>query len=248
MAIVKCTDMRNLFYKLYFKFFTPEMVGWWRTKEAVQAKVTTAEDGSYIMWMEGEKYPFPGYPRGHLLYGTLSKLKHEVKNQILNENWWRLERGEPVTIDEATKNLTELAQVSKYDMMPYEKLCPAVKELYRNLKSPLWRDILSYIFQEDDGYRFRFQWLMTYITKKDPIGSFNQGMQMLEHAEVIDDMKERVRLVRRVMLALWKDPEKAQVWIDFVQKSNLNEMKLSKADKFYFRAKYFKVDYPHVEY
>jgi hypothetical protein len=232
----------------YYRMFPPEMVSWWMTKEACQAKVTTDEDGSYIMWMEGEKYPFPGYPRGHLLYGTLSKLKHEIKNQIFNRNWERIGRREPVSIDEACQNIYELAEKSKYDMLPVEKMAPAVREMYKNLTHPVWRYIISYIFQEDDGYRFRFQWLMTYIDKKDPIGSFDTGMQMLEHAEVIDDMKERVNLIRVVMLKLWENPVYAQYWIDFVQNAKLSDMKLSKADKFYFRAKYFKVDYPHMEY
>jgi hypothetical protein len=224
------------------------MVKWWQTKESVQAKVTTGEDGSYIMLMAGEKYPFPGFPRGHLLYGSLSKLKHEIKVQIFNENWWRLERKEPITIDEACENIATLAEKSKYDFMPYEKLSPAVKEMYKSFTHPLWRDIITYILQEDDGYRFRFQWLMSYITKKDPIGSFDKGMEMLEHAEVVDDMKERVRLIRRVMLALWKNPEYARYWIEFVKNADLKKMHLSKADKYYFRAKYFKVDYPLYEY
>jgi hypothetical protein len=224
------------------------MVSWWMHKESVQAKVTQAKDGSYIMWMEGEKYPFPGYPRGHLLYGTLSKLKHEIKNQIFNENWWRLERNEPIDVSQAIKNISELAKVSKYDMMPYEKLSPMIKEMYNNLSDPLWRDILTYIFQEDDGYRFRFQWLVSYLSKKDPLGSFDKGMGMLEHAEVIGDMKERVRLIRRVLLELWKNPEYAKYWIEFIQKADLKKMKLSKADKYYFRAKYFKVDFPYNQY
>lgn len=236
--------------KLIYRFLNrnQEMVSWWKTKEAVQAKVTTDTDGSYIMWMEGEKYPFPGYPRGHLLYGTLSKLKHEIKNQIFNENWWRLERHEPVDIENACKNLKTLAQESAYDMLPPEKLSPAVKEMYKSLTSPMWRDIITYIFQEDDGYRFRFQWLIDYIEKNDPIGSFDRGMEMLEHAEVIDDMKERIRLFRRIMLALWKNPRYAEYWTDFIRTADLKKLKLSKIDRYYFRAKYFKVDYPHFDY
>lgn len=240
--------MLTFFYKWWYKFHEPEMVTWWQTKEAVQAKVTTDKDGSYIMWMEGEKYPFPGYPRGHLLYGTLSKLKHEIKVQLFNENYWRLERGEPIQLGTALKNIYELAEKSKYDMMPPDKLSPAMKELYKSLSHPIWRDILTYIFQEDDGYRFRLQWIIPYLSKKDPIGSFDKAMEMLEHGEVVEDMKDRVRLIRRILLEIWKDPEYAKYWIDFVQNADLNKLKLSKADKYFFRAKYFKVDYPYKEY
>ena len=73
-------------------------------------------------------------------------------------------------------------------------------------------------------------------------------MEMLEHAEMVSDMKERVRLIRRVMMELFKDPYIAQKWIDFVQTVDFKKIRLSKADKYFFRAKYFKVDYPWYEY
>lgn len=240
--------MIKFLYRIYYKLFPVEIVSWWMHKEAVQAKVTQDKDGSYIMWMEGEKYPFPGYPRGHLLYGSLSPLKHNIKVQIFNENWWRLERGEQIDIEEACKNIYELAKKSKYDMMPYEKLAPAVKEMYNSFTHPQWKLILSYIFQEDDAYRWRFQWMSQFLKKKDPIGSFDYAMEMLEHAEVIGDMKERIRLIRRIMLELWKNPEYLKYWTDFMEKVDLKKIRMTKADKFYMRAKYFKVDYPYAEY
>lgn len=221
-------------------------MSWWMHKESVRAKVTTDKDGSYIMWMEGEKYPFPGYPRGHLLYGTLSKLKHEIKNQIFNASWAKLEKKEPLDLTEALKNIEELAKNGRFDMMPYHKMCPVMRELYQRIENPKWRDIITYILQEDDGYRFRFQWLMRYINPKNPVVSFDKGMELLEHAEIIGDMKERVRLVRRVMLELLKDPVVLRIWTEIAK--GAKHMTLSEADKYYFRAKYFKVDYPEVEY
>lgn len=235
-------------YNFYYRIFPPEMVSWWMHKEAVQAKVTTDKDGAYIMWMDGEKYPFPGYPRGHLLYGTLSKLKHEIKTRFFNENWHRLDRGEALEIENALAHIYEVAKASKYDMLPVEKCAPIIRELHKNLSHHEWRNILAYIFNEDDAYRFRFQWLMDYIDKKDPIGSFDKGMEMLEHAEVVEDMKDRVRLIRRVLLKLWENPVYAKYWTEFVQNADLEKLKLTKADKYFFRAKYFKVDYPHYEY
>ena len=237
-----------------FKFLQKpaEMVSWWKYKESVQAKVTTAKDGSYIMWMEGEKYPFPGYPRGHLIvnepgkFSPYSKLKHTIKTEIFNKNWWRLERGEAIQLE--VSEIEKLVHELRYDMMPHEKCAPAVREIAENLTHPLWRTILRAIFQEDDAYRWRFQWMARYLDKKDPIGSFDKAMEMLEHAEVIDDMKERIRLIRRVLLALWKDPTYAKYWIDFVQNVDLKKIQLTKADKYFFRAKYFKVDYPENQY
>jgi hypothetical protein len=51
-----------------------------------------------------------------------------------------------------------------------------------------------------------------------------------------------------VLLKLWKDPTYARYWIEFMQNADLRKLKLTKADKYFFRAKYFKVDYPYKEY
>lgn len=223
------------------------MVQWWKTKEAVRAKLTTADDGSYIMWMEGEKYPFPGYPRGHLIsnrpdvFSPYSKLKHLIKTRLFNDNWYRIDKGERVEVD--CTPIYEMAHELRHDMMPIGKCAPAVREIYRCLSHPQWRDIITMIFQEDDAYRWRFQWIIPHLSKKDPIGSFDRAMELLEHAETTDDMKDRVRLFRRVLLELWKDPYYAQFWIDFVQNLDMKKVTLTKADKYFFRAKYFRVDY-----
>ena len=87
-----------------------------------------------------------------------------------------------------------------------------------------------------------------YLTKKDPIGSFSKAMDMLEHAEVTEDMRDRVRLIKKILLELWKDPFYAQFWIDFVQTMDLKKIKMTKADKYFMRAKYFRVDYPYFDY
>src|SRR3990167_11556582 len=69
------------------------MVRFWKFKESVAAKLTKNKDGALVMMMEGEDEVFPGFPRGHLLFASLSKLKHEIKNQMFNEAWRLLEEG-----------------------------------------------------------------------------------------------------------------------------------------------------------
>lgn len=240
---------------LYYRYNPPEMVSWWQTKETVRAKVTEAEDGSYIMWMEGEKYPFPGYPRGHLLFGSLSKLKHNIKVKMLNDSWWKLEAGEShskVVQDiqgPVMDEILTLGEASKYDMLPIEKNVPCVREFHRawmastdNERTKQFGTFLSYIFNEDDGYRMRFQWVVPYFKKL----GFEEAMDMLEHAEVVDDMKERVRLIKRIVgIIIEEDPT---FWTNFMLELDVKKVKLTKADKYYFRAKYFKVDYPYFQY
>ena len=199
------------------------------------------------MWMDGEKYPFPGYPRGHLItnepgkFSPYSRLKHLIKTQFFNENWKRLDEGQSIQLE--TDEIFKLAQELRYELMPIEKCAPAIRELYQWLPDSPWRDILICILQEDDAYRWRFQYLVQFLNKKDPIGSFNKAMKILENAEVIDDMKDRVNLIRRVLLALWENQQYAQHWIHLVKNMDFKKTKLQKADLYYFRAKYFKPDF-----
>jgi len=233
----------------------------------VRAKVTKDEDGHYIMWMEGEKYPFPGFPRGHLLFGSLSPLKHNIKVKIFNHAWERLESGdEPQEIIDEIKGpifdeILELGENSKYDFLPPEKMVPSVREIHRawtvaeqyirpdkRPKMAKIKDILCFILQEDDGYRFRVQWLVNYFPKRNIRKNFDRALKMMEHAEVVGDMKERIRLLRRILNLVLDDEIVGKLFEIFVKEVDWKEVKLTKADKFFFRAKYFKVDYPIFDY
>jgi len=245
-----------------------EMVQYWKSKDKVEAKVTKDKDGVIVMHMDGEKYPFPGFPRGHLLYGKLSKLKHEVKNQIFNDSWASLEAGvrTPVIIEhikeKALPRIFELLEQSRYDMVPLERMVPAVKEIHRawtkvapGNNSLKLRDLICFILQEDDSYRFRVQWLVTYFNPNgwmrlfgNPITQFEYALTMLEHAEVIGDMKERIRLLRRVLMVVLSDPAFRDNFLKLCREVDWNKVKLSKADKYFFRGKYFKVDLDKFDY
>lgn len=238
------------------------MVQYWKTAESAQAKVTTGKDGSLVMMIDGEKEPFPGFPRGHLLFGKLSKLKHEIKNQIFNDSWKMLEDGKsPEEVmarvrKEVLPRIYQLSLQTKYDQVPIEKMCRPVKEIYRAWTkvapgSANLRDILCLILQEDDSYRFRVQWIVTYfgwLRYFNPVKAFDRALAVLEHGEVIDDMKERQRLLRRILGTLLKDPHMKMRFEQFMREVDWNKVKLSKADKFHFRGKYFKVDLDKFEY
>lgn len=229
------------------------MVKYWKTSDKVEAKVYRTKEGHYEMQMDGEKYPFPGYPRGTLLYGKLSPLKHWIKNKVFNDVWRLLEEGGDVQKhlrNEAYPYIYELAEGVRYDMVPPEALVPPVKELYRTIPHPKWRDIITFIMQEDDAYRMRLQWMVKFLPKlrKPTWKDFDKALEMLEHGEVVGDMKERVRLVRRVLNELQKDPDHKAMWDRFISETNWKKLALTEADKYFFRAKYFKVDYPEYKY
>lgn len=255
------------------KYRNAEMVHYWKTSDSVAAKVTQSKEGHYQMHMKGEKYPFPGYPRGILLYGPLSPLKHQIKNKIFNDTWAAIEDGvdeewiEHLKKEVLQNTIMPLFDQGRYDMLPFEKMVPPVKELYRaftvvaektNRKNVIHiRDLICFILQEDDAYRFRFQWLAKFfnpnswwrkMTGRDPLKDFDFALSMLEHGESIGDMKERQRLLRRVLMFVLKDEGVRTCFDLFIKELDWKKVQLSKADKYYFRAKYFKVDYPEYSY
>lgn len=232
------------------------MVSYWKKTDSIEAKVMRHADGSYVMQMKDEKYLFPGVPRGPLLFGLLSPLKHEIKNQIFNRVWAKLENRDPedeihAYLDAAWKQIYRLGEKTKYDRVPVESLCAPMKEMYRSMVASgvdqELVDIITFILQEDDAYRMRLQWMVKFFPRfRNPtIKDFTKAMEMAEEAEVVGDMKERQRLFRRIFLFIVKD---SAVFQKFLKETDWKKMKLSDADKYFFRAKYFKVDYPEYQY
>lgn len=232
------------------------MVSYWKTADAVEAKLFKDKDGVMRMRMRGEKYDFPGYPRGALLFGKLSKLKHEIKNQIFNETWKMLEEkrsDEEINkyLESAWSNIYALAEMMRYDFVPEERLVPPVRELHRAMTKvgcdTRLRDVLVFIFQEDDAYRMRFQWLAKFFPwfSKPTSLNFYESLCQLENAEVVGDMKERIRLLRRIFTFMVKDSDTYQA---FLKEVDWSKVGLTEADKYFLRAKYFRCDYPQYQY
>lgn len=247
------------------KYKNAEMVKYWITNDSVQAKVITAPEGHYVMKMEGEKYLFPSYPRGVLLFGPLSPLKHQIKNKIFNDTWAELEKGgNKEWIKHQKTNILDelyaLYEKGKYDALPYERLCPAVKEIWRAMtvvekktgsdKVRKLKEILCFILNEDDAYRFRVQWLVKFFPRwyKPTIKHLDYALKMIKEGEVIGDMKERQVLLRRVLMFFLQDENIRKDCELLLKEINWKKVKLTKADKYFFRAKYFKVDYPEYDY
>lgn len=241
-------------------------VKYWKYGDAAEAMVTKTKDGIQ-MKIAGEDYPMATFPRSYLLMGPLSPFKHQIKNQVFNEAWALIESGK--TNKEVVAHIkgklfgpiAELFETLKYDQVPENMMCLAVREIYRAwgkvTKDPRHlrlRDYLCFVLQEDDGYRFRVQWLTNYFPPKwvfrilNPAKFFAKALKHLEHAEVVGDMKERILLLRTVLLVLLTDPKTAKLFNALFREIDWRKVKLSEADKYYFRAKYFKVDHPYLEY
>ena len=241
------------------------MVKYWQTSDSVEAKVMMSKDGNYVMQMEGEKYLFPSYPRGALLFGKLSPLKHWIKNKIFNDTWAELEKGvgkdwinhqKTTVLDE----LYALYYETRFDAVPHEHLNPAVKEIWRAMtvveqktgsdKVRKIKEMMCFILNEDDAYRMRVQWIVKFFPRwwKPKLKHLDYALKMLKEGEIIGDMKEKQVLLRRVLMFLLEDKRIRNCCELLLKEINWNKVKLTKADKYYFRAKYFKVDWPQYQY
>ena len=271
-----------MFFNRLYRFRLPPMVQYWKTGDMARAKLVTLQDNSYAMLIEGEKYPLPGFPRGPVLYGPLAKLKFLAKNLVFNETWKLLEENKSeeevmdYLITVARPILLTEIQRMKYDMFPPEKLCPAVRELWRGLTViegtienkqeredfRTLKEGITFFLQEDDAYRFRLQWLARYINPKNPIRrlyylitrkpySFREEIKklfpFLENAEIIPDMRGRTKLISRILF-FFLNTDMGDLIEDVVKELDWSKIKLSKADAYFFRGKYFKVDLDKFDY
>ncbi len=181
----------KLFFNRWYRIRPPEAVSYWKRNDVARARLTTAPEGHFQMEVEGEKYPMAGFPRGHVLTGPLADLKHKVKNMVFNQVFEEMEK---------------MANELKMDMMPAERMVPAVKELWR-------------VFD------------------------------LVENAEVTDDMKRRINLIKRVICFFFQEDDAYRFRFQWMmERFDIKKMKLSKADKYYFRGKYFKVDHEKFDY
>lgn len=172
--------------------------------------------------------------------------------------------------------LKEEIKKVKYDMFPSEKLCPSVRELWRALsviektiQNPqvredfrIFKEGLTFFLQEDDAYRFRLQWMagflnpnawwrkIYYLLKRKKYSfreELRQVFSLLKEAEITPDMRGRSNLIERVLF-FFLDSEFGEHIEEIVKELNWKKLKLSKADTYYFRGKYFKVDYAEFDY
>lgn len=249
----------KFFYKLRYSRKPPPMVKYWLKSDSVLAKRVRMPEGHDAMVFEGEDEIFPSYPRGALLYGSLSPLKHTIKNRVFNDSWKLLEgyKDPSKNIRDGLDDAMKILDKGRYDIVPFHALVPPVKELWRAMTIVeekmgghvrAVKELICTILQEDDSYRFRLLWLTKFFWRKPTIKDFDRALSFLEHGEMVGDMKERERLLRRVLLAALNDPRIRECFEMLVKELDWKKLRLTKADKYFFRGKYFKVDFPENQY
>lgn len=106
---------------------------------------------SMELQIKGEKYPLRGFPRHSLLHGPMVPLKRYMKNFIIEA----LVKCIPFKIpdENLVEPIRELARV--FDLLVKAEDEPDMKKMMGQMK-----DSICMILNEDDAWRFRFQWAM----------------------------------------------------------------------------------------
>jgi len=81
------------------------------------------------------------------------------------------------------------------------------------------------------------------------VREFNRVLIELEDAEIVGDMKKRMKNLRKVLIFFLQEDDAYRMrWQWIMERLNMKKVKLTKADKYYFRGKYFKVDHHKFDY
>ena len=269
----------RLFFRYLYRFRPPETVKYGKLSGFAKAKVTKAVSGALQMEIGGEKYPFPGFPRQHVLMGgSLQKFKLAMKNKSFHVMWglvpdkfeeedlspflkdifrvfgmlknaevtgdmksevWNLglahiyylHKGkDTISAEDIMAGVSPSIEEARYDMLPIDQCCSFVKEIWYAIKElekietdKSMRDFLKIFrigfcnfMQEDDAWRFRWQWVFERLNKK---------------------------IYKKYNIAHLSDSKDYQTRFQFVlSHMDYNKSKLSKADMYFARGKWFKPD------
>lgn len=177
----------KMWFNRWYRLKPPPMVNYWLRKEAALAKITFGPDGTRQMYIEGEDQPHQGFPRSHVLFSSIGRLKHVYKTKFFNPVAERLRTRTRPSLDEvktmlepAQKDFQAAAANTTVDQTATHRMAPAVRELWRafeelenaevvedmKLRVRMFKEVLCFFLQEDDAYRYRWQWLMERLDMK----------------------------------------------------------------------------------
>lgn len=157
--------LTRTFFNFWFRFRPPPTVKYWLKSKAAFARVKKHPKGHYQMSVEGEDVEMPGFPRGPVLFSTASKLKHIAKTEIFNA---------------FAKKFEEWKKDYQINAVEPDKMVPAVKEVWKTFeylenmevtedmkgRIRLMKEVLCFLLDLDDAYRFRTQMFLWLLDQK----------------------------------------------------------------------------------
>jgi hypothetical protein len=121
-----------------------------------------------------------------------------------------------------------------------------LQELKTTLKNRLFNEVFAELAKMVDGMKYD---IVPRERMVAPVREIYDMFEKLEHMEVVEDMKLRMKLIRTILCFFLQEDDAYRMRAQYFL-SNINQKKvaLSEADKYYARGKYWKVDYDKHEY
>jgi len=224
-------------------------------------KVEFPEEGGILTYMEGQKYPYRGFPYFEFVE-TMDKIKKIVKG-MASGFYHNIYKGNKVKlltflpIAWAIKRLFYAGVYTFYRLIERFKIkpiryCQAMREVHRAFsierknESPktkelrlMLRDLICMVLEFDNAYRFRFQDLMEEFNKenfrKSQIKELNRLIDIAISREKTQELKDMWTLMKMGLLYLKIDKELEKMLVDIFSQIDLERVKLTIEDKSYCR-------------
>uniref|UniRef100_A0A7V3JAA4 Uncharacterized protein n=1 Tax=candidate division CPR3 bacterium TaxID=2268181 RepID=A0A7V3JAA4_UNCC3 len=224
-------------------------------------KVEFPEEGGILTYMEGQEYPYRGFPYFEFVE-TMDKIKKIVKGMVsgIYHNIYKGNKAKLLTflsIAWAIKRIFYAGVYTFYRLIERFKIkpiryCQAIRELYRAFsierkdEKPkikelriMLRELMCMILEFDNAYRFRFQDLMEEFNKenfkKSPIKELNRLIDIAISREKTQELKDMWTLMKMGLLYLKIDKKLEKMLVDVFSQIDLEKVKLTIEDKSYCR-------------
>ncbi len=216
-------------------------------------RVEFPNEGGTFTYFEGMKYPVKGFAEGE----SVERLD-EAKKMLMRilKGFNGMSKFKFLFLIIFKKQIEEISKSLVVSFWEYikkyrnkeERYCVTAKELYDVFKDididifyrDKIRDNICMLFEYDDAYRYRFQYIIEKLNKeefkKNPIKELKRLFTILEETETEDSMKAKWRMVRKFIFLLrytkyFKTIKEILLKIDNIK------IKLDEADLYHARVK-----------
>jgi len=128
-----------------------------RQGKEISQPVWNEEEQTTELHIRNERYPMRAFPRHHVLHGPLAPLKRYIKNLIIEQ----LVQCLPYKIPDENMAIPVREVARVFDLLSVAEDEPEMKRLVLQFK-----DAICMVLQEDDAWRYRFQWFLGQLDMK----------------------------------------------------------------------------------
>jgi hypothetical protein len=213
--------------------------------------------GGILTYMEGQEYPYKGFPYFDFVdrIDTLKKLGRAMLSGIYHsfEGWRRLWL---IFLIPTVRQMVWVGIYAYHRFVERYKIkvllhCPAVQELHRSFSVEdgnervkyqtarfMLRDVICMFLEFDNAYRYRFQDIVVELRKenlkKQPIKELNRLLEIMQTREKSQEIFDTWTLAKLgINLYLRLDRKMLKMIQNALLELDLDKIKLDEADKSY---------------